>query len=496
MTKPTSRKPASTDSVAPKVAPDRTHLRAGMRVALAVSGGADSVALLRCMLAVAPEIGLVLSVVHVHHGIRAHAADEDAAFVEALAAQYGLPFDLHKVDTPAHAAAHHETLEEAARNLRYRIFHELLQPSSTRPGLADAVLTAHTLDDQAETVLLKLLRGAWTEGLSGIHPAIAGPHGLILRPLLHVRRADIEAWLRELRQPWREDATNADTAFTRNRVRHHLLPELATYNPQIRSSLAHLADLARDEEAYWQQEMDRLLPTLLLPGRAVRGGGRAVSTQPGEASLGMEIERLRALAPAVRRRVLREAARRIGIHASISIGLGFEPVARLMAMLEPHPQKPAPARELLTAQLRAERTARELRLVFERAAATENATDRPAHLRTARLAPLEISAPGECSAVDYGLRIVTTLRDAAATVSVPETGTLTLRTPSAGDRVRLRYTSGKKSLKEVFARLHLDASQRAAWPLILWRDEVIWMKDVALEPDPTLPFQIEVTPLE
>lgn len=465
---------------------NRAHLRAGMRVALAVSGGADSVALLRAALLLAPEAGLVLSVVHVHHGIRGEAADEDALFVEALAAAHRLPFQLHRVHTPSHAQQHRQSLEEAARHLRYSIFRSLLEQ-----GSADAVLTAHTLDDQAETVLLKLLRGAWTEGLSGIHPMVTCSRGVILRPLLEVRRMQIEAWLRELGQPWREDATNLDTAFARNRVRHQLIPELASYNPQIAATLAHMAELAREEETYWKQEMDRLLPVLLLPGRAVRGGGRAVSTHPEEASLGMELERLLALAPAVRRRALREAARRIGVH------LGFEPVTRLMAMIEPESVKTAPRREQLTAQLRAERTPRELRLILE----SPKAEAHGSHARgRSSIGPVEIPVPGEHDAEEYGLRVrvqgIGTDAGKVGGASVPRLEPLVLRYPRPGDRVKLRYTSGKKPLKEVFARLHLDAAKRSTWPLIVWRDEVVWMKDVVLEPDPRLPFALEVTPLE
>jgi tRNA(Ile)-lysidine synthase len=466
------------------IAFDDSHLRAGMRVALAVSGGADSVALLRVMVRCAPDIGVMLSVVHVHHGIRGQAADEDAAFVEALAGRFALPFYLHKVDTPAYAAKHRETLEEAARNQRYAVFGELMEQ-----GLSDAVLTAHTLDDQAETVLMKLLRGAWTEGLSGIHPVLSFPRGKILRPLLGAQRAEIEAWLRELGQSWREDETNADIAFTRNRVRHELLPELNTYNPQIAKTLAQLAELARDEDAYWRQEMNRLLPTLLLPGKAVRGGGRAVTTHPGEGSLGIELGKLRALDPAVRRRALREAARRLGVT------LGFEPVERLMAMVATEGAKPAPRREQLTAQLRAERTPRELRLVLEGAVATD--AERQG-AQTSRLEPVEISVPGESVTAAYGLRIRVSLRGEGelAEASIPKVEPLVLRVPKAGDRVRLRYTSGKKPLKEVFARLHLDSSLRSTWPLIVWRGEVVWMKDVALEPDPTLPFTLDVSSLE
>lgn len=346
---PNPRMPAS--SQPRSLALDRTWLRSGMRVAAAVSGGADSVALLRALVHVAPEIGLVLSVAHVHHGIARGAegndADTDAAFVTELASQHGLILHRRDVDTPMRSQAEHETLEEAARNLRYGYFRELLAS-----GVVDAVATAHTLDDQAETVLHKLLRGAWTEGLGGIHPRIAEVKGSILRPLLGVRRAEIEAYLRSLGQGWREDITNADTAYTRNRLRHELLPELAAYNPQIYAQLANLATIARDEDAYWQVELGRILPGLLLPGKPVRGGGRAASTDPNESSLAIEIERLPA-SPAVRRRILRAAARQMGV------ALNFEQTERLLAMCGPNPTR----RQTLTAELHAERSPRELRLV-------------------------------------------------------------------------------------------------------------------------------------
>ena len=251
----------------------RNHLfRPGQRIAVAVSGGADSVALLRRLLEERSKLGIVLSVVHVHHGIR-EAAEEDAKFVCSLAAAHDLPFHLHRTDAPA--AALHETLEEAARNLRYAFFRQLMVE-----GLADAVATAHTLDDQAETVLHKLLRGAWTEGLSGIHPVLPVEPGSILRPFLENSRATIEAWLLEIQQPWREDASNQDMAYTRNRIRWELLPLLRTFNPQIAAQLARLASISADEEAYWQGELRRLLPPLLLPGRPTRGGGRSASTHP------------------------------------------------------------------------------------------------------------------------------------------------------------------------------------------------------------------------
>jgi tRNA(Ile)-lysidine synthase len=200
----------------------REHLRPGDRLCAAVSGGADSVALLLALHAANRQhkdaLGAVLSAVHVHHNLRGDEADADATFVADLCARLDVPLHRIDADVPAHIATTGETMEEAARNLRYAAFHEILASNE-----ADAILTAHTLDDQAETVLMKLLRGAWTDGLSAIHPVVLPEKpktGKIIRPLLASRRSQVEAYLKDLNQPWREDSSNADTHHTRNRVRH------------------------------------------------------------------------------------------------------------------------------------------------------------------------------------------------------------------------------------------------------------------------------------
>lgn len=320
--------------MAPTLAFNRDHIHPGDRICVAISGGADSVALLLTLHAANNAkhdgLGIGLSAAHVHHGIRPAAeSDADQQFVEALCIQLDVPLHIHHADIPARAATTRETLEEAARTVRYDFFRTLIVS-----GHADAVLTAHTLDDQAETVLMKLLRGAWTEGLSAIHPVVTIPlanqqrTGKILRPFLQTRRADIETYLRALNLPWREDSTNADTTYTRNRIRHELIPQLRTFNPSIDQTLANLAELAREEESRWQTELTRVLPQLLLPGRPVRGGGRSVPTTPGQSatSLAIEIERLRTLDPALRRRVLRAAARQLGSR------LSFDETERLLAL--------------------------------------------------------------------------------------------------------------------------------------------------------------------
>jgi tRNA(Ile)-lysidine synthase len=273
---------------------DRTLLRAGERVCVAVSGGADSTALL---------LGLV----------------------EACGGKDGL--GVVAVDTAARQAAEGEGLEEAARELRYEALRGLM-----RDGVVDVVATGHTLDDQAETVVMKMLRGAWTEGLGGISPVVEGlgvsaqGSGRIMRPLLGVRRSEVEAFLVARGQDWREDGSNRDLSLTRNRVRHGLMPMLREFNPGVDGLLARTAEIARDEEAYWRAEVERVLPQVLLPGKPVRGGGRAVSTAVGEASCALEIARLAAMPAALRRRVVRGAAGTVGSR------LSSEETAKVMAL--------------------------------------------------------------------------------------------------------------------------------------------------------------------
>jgi tRNA(Ile)-lysidine synthase len=468
---------------------DRTLLKPGMRLAVAVSGGADSVALLRALAEQNAQkgspLGLVLHVAHLHHGLRGAEADADLAFVRELAAQLGLPFHEARVDTATEARPDpasgkpRETIEEAARRLRYAWFDTLMSKNplhamAPHAVALDAVATAHTLDDQAETVLAKFLRGAWTEGLAGISPKLQSPEGDgIVRPLLATTRAEVEAYLHALGQPWREDSSNRHLGFSRNRIRHELLPLLEGWNPRLRAHLAQMAVLARDEEVYWQAEVARLVPQLILLGLPVRGGGRAAGDD-----LALDCARLAALRVALQRRLLRQAAQQLGV------ALDFPATESLRALA----LAGRAGQKLSLAGLRAERTPRELRLAAH-PAASEGCTPTEA-------APVyNFSIPGKIAAPAFGLCLSVEFSGTSAAAPAPPQ-TATLRSWKPGDRVRLRHSSGPRKVKEVLENLRVTGSGRALWPVLELAGNIVWMQGVELEPAAGLAVQAGPLPGE
>jgi tRNA(Ile)-lysidine synthase len=450
----------------PKLPIDLSLLRPGLRLAVGLSGGADSVALLRVLAEQRQELGLVLHAAHLHHGLRGEEADGDLDFARALAGELGLPFHEARVDVGATAKENAETIEEAARRLRYGWFRQLMAS-----GEVEAVATAHTRDDQAETVLAKFLRGAWTEGLSGIHPVIEYPEGRILRPLLRATRAEVEAYLSELGQIWREDSSNRHLTFTRNRIRHELLPLLEGWNPQLREHLAQMAALARDEEAWWTAELARLGPQILMHGLPARGGGRRAAGD----GLAIEVSRLASLPTALQRRLLRSAADQLGT----AVDFPSTEALRSLALAGRAGQK------LQLAQgLRAERTARELRLAILPAALTGEGA--------AEVVPeYTVDIPGEVAAPALGLRLQIELTKSERPM---EPRFATLRNWRPGDRVRLRYSSTPRKVKEVLERLKVTGSSRALWPVLELDGRIVWMQGVEVEPE--LGIRILSTSLE
>lgn len=268
---------------------ERELMRAGDRVGVAVSGGADSVGLLRLLIELRGDLGIVLCAIHVNHSLRGAESDADEAFVIQLAEQLGLEAHRRCADALKHSKEHNLSVEAAGHELRACAFLEIAHEQQL-----NCVATAHTLDDQAETVLLKLLRGGWTRGLAGIYPVVEfrreDPAGIrlrsgqapeikehkgerLVRPLLEVRRTELREYLTALKQTWREDKTNADVSLTRNRVRHELLPLLERdFHPGIAEVLSGTAELARAEQQFWD-ELARVLWESCATERSIIPGG-------------------------------------------------------------------------------------------------------------------------------------------------------------------------------------------------------------------------------
>ena len=269
-------------------------LKAGDRIGIAVSGGTDSVALLRLMLELQPELGIVLSVIHFNHHLRGAESHADEQFVTQLAENHELQLYCEGGNVAAYAKREHLSTETAARRLRYGYLYRLFEEDRL-----DHIATGHTLDDQAETVLMKVVRGAGTRGLAGIYPQlrVEGSEFSVIRPLLRATRQQLTAYLAEIGQNWREDSSNRDLRPARNRVRHEVLPRLEqSLNPGVRDTLAETAEIARSEEEYWQKEVARVLPKIW------EGKQRAI-----------KVAELATLPMAMQRRVVRQAAECLGL---------------------------------------------------------------------------------------------------------------------------------------------------------------------------------------
>lgn len=443
-------------------------VRAGERIGIAVSGGADSVALLRAMLGLREDLGIVVSAVHFNHKIRGREGDADSEFVGELAKQHGLEFHQGCDDVPAFAKKHHLSTEAAARRLRYEMFHKLLAGQSV-----DKIATAHTRDDQAETVLLRVLRGAGTRGLAGIHPMLKLERGAIIRPMLRVTRAEVEDYLRSLGQPWREDATNTEVAYTRNRVRHELLPLLEhDYNPSVREVLAAAAEVARDEDAFWKALIEPLAET-------------AIASDDEGATVRLDSSATQSLA--VRRRLLRLAAERSGLR------LDFHHAEQVLGLLE----KSKGARVELPRGWRARRIGPKAIQLSQKG---ENSPTFRAENRAKNRAPRNgndspgyeypISIPGEVEIAQVRtvvrLSIVDKIDSAesynpASLLDASRlTAPLVLRNWRAGDRMRPLHRGSEEKLKRLFQEKKIPAEQRSLWPVLTSADRVVWAKELGV----------------
>jgi tRNA(Ile)-lysidine synthase len=551
-------------------------LRAGDRVGVAVSGGIDSVGLLRLLIELRHELGIVLSVVHFNHKLRGAESDADQAFVAMLAGEHGLEFYNESGDVARQAADEHSGLEAAARELRYGFFRSLLgwdegveaeglsestpaalsasgakvrdcgsvycgaesaappqsipqelKPESVvkpigilrlrsgqapevvrfaNPTVLNKIATGHTLDDQAETVIMRLIRGTGLRGLGGIYPRMVVEHedgeghGEIIRPLLGIRRRELERYLSDLKQPWREDSTNADSKFTRNRVRRLVLPLLEReFNPAVVESLADVAEIARDEEDYWDNEVSGWLGTVVqwsqpewtrgLPG--FDDPQSLVQIQPPQPALpdselmarikdaGPAVTNVSVSRPwllteprAVQRRVLKAIGEQVGIPLEFK---HIEEILRFAA-------EDGPSGRALSLPLG-------WRIVREAEAVVFVTPD----LRRQERVPdyeYSLAVPGRALVAELGV-VIEALRitpEGPAAEYNPQQllraellpGRLIVRNWRPGDRYWPAHTKSPKKVKELLQERHVPLRHgqqgRRLWPVAASGDEIVWMR--------------------
>jgi tRNA(Ile)-lysidine synthase len=418
--------------------------RPGDTLVVGFSGGADSSALLD-LLSRLPDYNLHLIAAHLNHTLRGAESDVDEEFCREVASRYAIPFESRRVDVTKMSADLRLNLEDAGRRARIEFLDEVRSTYG-----ASAVVLAHHADDQAETVLMRLLRGSGMAGLSGM--AHRNSRGY-LRPLLEISRSDIEQYLHARGLSWREDASNSDTAYLRNRIRHQLLPLLEEYNPAIRSCLAATASIMGDDEALLGE-----LAEQVFAGSCRIEEGRVVCS----------IGQLRTLNAALRRRVLRQAYKQLtGTLAGVSLR-HVDALCDLIDSGRPN------SRMALPHGVAAVREYNRLLLMWTEADVIDADFE------------LLITGPGLYNLPHGGSIAV----DASGTELFPtdfgtacfDLGKLPfpwlIRTFRPGDRMTPFGMSGRKKVKDIFIDRKIPFSERKRIPLLFCGEDLIWIAGV------------------
>jgi tRNA(Ile)-lysidine synthase len=428
----------------------------GARVAVALSGGADSVALalwLRESAARAKGAWTVAGLVHVNHGLRGEESDADEAFCRAFAARLALPIDVVHVDVRARARAARQSLEAAARAARYEAF----AAAAERLG-ATLIATGHTRDDQAETVLLRLLRGAGVRGLSGIRER----RGAIVRPLLNWSRDDVQLFLAERGESFRHDSSNDDVSIARNRIRHELLPVIDRLAPGGRAALARFAEQAADLDAFLDSVVADKAPGIVR--------------SETEGTIQLRADRLATLPPAVSRQLLLAAAERVAPGVRLTLR-HVEDIRALAA--DSHLDLPG---------LDVDRSGSVVALTAAREASRDASEDvQPcAYEHT-------LPVPGDVSVPEAGVRIVAARAGAggtaldlgnprsvvlqAASVRAP----FVVRNRRPGDRLKPLGAPGRRKVQDVLVDRKIPRADRDRVPIVVdAAGRIVWVAGVVM----------------
>jgi tRNA(Ile)-lysidine synthase len=419
----------------------------GQKVAIAVSGGADSVCLLHALVELTPRYGLQLAVLHLDHQLRGEESRADAAFVRDLAARLNLPFLLREADV----AAAPDNLEQAARQARLAFFRDVVAA-----GTAARIAVGHTRSDQAETVLYRFLRGSGTAGLSAIRPVTSEG---VVRPLIEIERGEVLQFLCSRGIAWREDSTNADPAFARNRIRHRLLPQLTRdWNPALGQTLAHTADWALAEEEYWKAEIDRLASCHLIDK---------------DGAVLVRADSLTGLPLAASRRLVRRA---LELVKTDLLGIDFRHIADILELA---------AGRLGTGRVQVPEL--DIQRSFEWLRISRRNQTAPA-ITSYHWA---VTVPGTLQVPGTDFAICLELIEKAETFETPEcvynsemgcldwrrlSGSLELRNWKAGDQYQPSGSTGEAKIKTLFQQARIPVWERAHWPVLTDGDSIVWAR--------------------
>jgi tRNA(Ile)-lysidine synthase len=427
----------------------------GETTVVAVSGGVDSVVLLDVLLKLRDRDNVPgeIVVAHLDHGLRGRESEQDLLFVETLCRERRITCYTRRADVAGYAKERGLSIQVAAREVRYAFLGDVARWTGAR-----TVTTAHHADDQAETVLMRILRGTSTKGLGGIPYRRPGPRFDLVRPLLDVWRHEIEAYARAEHLACREDSSNASTKYLRNKIRIHLLPHLmADYNPGVKTALVQLAKLAREDEAYLAE--------------LAAAEFRRVVEQAGPGRVSVEVASLAVMPLPLQRRVITLILYYLCGHTKQWEHAHVESVRSLLDSRDPGAELSLP--EGLAAWREYDR------LYVGTKQSHTPLTDSP-------LEPLDITAPGALILPESSIHLTWTVVD-----GVPERpkdayeahfdaddlsgSRIYIRTWTTGDSLRPLGMSGRKLVSDILGEAKVPKHRRARWPLLCIGDEIAWV---------------------
>ena len=439
----------------------RTHamIQTGDAVLMGVSGGPDSVALVHILRALAPRYGLKLAIAHLNHGFRGNASNSDQAFVTALSKKFQMPFYVEMKDVRHFQKGRHLSVEEAARQVRYRFYHR----SATEHGY-DKIALGHHADDNAEQVLMAMLRGSGPLGLAGIPPVRPDR---IIRPLIDLRRSELLDYLVARKLDYVEDSSNQDLRFMRNKIRRRLIPDLqAKYNPKCVDSLNRMATILTAEEKWID---DHIVPIF----------NDAVVLENSD-RLGLSLDRLKQKPVAAQRRLIRKALVQVKGNLRRITFAHVEAVLKLVRQGTTGDMLDLPEYICVRRD--------QCHLLFSKA------RHKPRRTAGRRLPPAvpeysyQLPTAGEILILEAGLQLcfnevtieqVSDWRRAERQIAYMDRDKLSfplvIRNFRPGDRFSPLGIRGRQKLKKYFIDHKISRSERMKCPVVLSRNKIIWV---------------------